>query len=277
MKSFLLAMSMIFIGTIYAFAYPRFGGSEGWSDIDEDEASASTGLREVAQQMRESARICRASARQSQMNSQQMAAMYGGYMQGAAFSASMNNAAQVASQFADLYDRMADEWDDLADEEVDYFEEMRGAKSRTARTEMFVRTKNKLRRMAAASDVEGAWKLYMTSRRAIMAFRRSIDPSQNAEEWVAAQDQYYIMATMQQTENLRSNAMNMAMQFYADSDASFRRSLNASKLPSRRCGACNKQYYGYGNCPHCSGPRYGLSSKLINDDHNSDEKLRIYW
>ncbi len=249
---------------------------DGSDDMDEKEAYSSTGLREVARQMRFLAAQCRVQAQQAQINAQQMS-MFANSYAGAAMAMSANNMGQVSSQFAELYDRMADEWESLDDEEKDYFNDMKSTTSRKERTEMFIEAREKLHRLISTSDTEGAWKLYATTRRAVMTFRRSIDSAQKAEEWVRLQDKYYMELAMRQQATLQQNAMNMAMQSFAGANESFKRSLEASRLPSRRCGACNKQYYGYGNCPQCSGPRYGLRSKLVDDDDHPGEKVRIYW
>ena len=248
----------------------------GLDDMDENEAYSSTGFREVARQMRFLAAQCRVQAQQAQINAQQMS-MFANSYDDAAMVMSANNMGQVSSQFAELYDRMADEWESLDDDEKDYFNDMKSTTSRKERTEMFIEAREKLHQLISVSDTEGAWKLYAATRRAVMAFRRSIDPVQKAEEWVRLQDKYYMELAMRQQATLQQNAMNMAMQSFAGANESFKRSLEASKLPSRRCGACNKQYYGYGNCPQCSGPRYGLRSKLVDDDDHPGEKVRIYW
>lgn len=244
--------------------------------MDKKVAYAPTGIRDVARQMRFQATQCRQQARQAQMNTQQMA-MFANSSADAAMVMSVNNMGQVSAQFAELYDRMADDWEQLDTDEKEFFDNMREAKSVSARTAKFIAIKGRLQRMIERSDTAGAWKLYVTTRRAIMAFIRSIDPEQNAEEWIKIQDEYYMRQAIQQQENLRQNAMNMAIQSFAGANESFKKSLEASKLPSRRCGACNKQYYGYGGCPQCSGPRYGLSSKLIDDVDHPGEKVRIYW
>jgi hypothetical protein len=249
---------------------------DGSDDMDEKEAYASTGIRDVAHQMRFQATQCRVQAQQAQMNAQQMSMFANSYAD-AAMAMSANNMGQVAAQFALLYDRMADEWESLDEEEQDYFRDMKNTTSRKERAAMFTEAKDKLHRLIASSDHEGAWKLYATTRRAIMSFRRSFNSAQEAEEWIKIQDEYYMRRAMQQQENIQQNAMNMAMQSFAGANESFKKSLEASKLPSRRCGACNKQYYGYGGCPQCSGPRYGLRSKLVDDDDHPGEKVRIYW
>lgn len=249
---------------------------DGSDDMDETEACASTGFRDVARQMRLQATQCRVQAQQFQMNTRQMPLFSNSYAD-AAMAVSANNMGQVSAQFATFYDRMADEWESLDKEEERYFRDMKSTTSRQKRTAIFIGIKDKLNRMIKLSNFDGAWKLYATTRRAIMAFRRSIDPAQNAEEWVRTQDEYYMRCVMQQKGNLQQNAMNMAMQFFAGANESFNRSLEASKLPSRRCGACNRQYYGYGGCPQCSGPNYGVSSKLVEDKDHPGEKVRIYW
>ena len=246
--------------------------------IDDNEAHSSTGLHEAARQMRLQATQCRNQVKQAQMYIRQMS-MYAAatpeFTQASAMS--MNNMAQVSAQFAELYDKMADEWESLDEEEREYFRNMKNATSKQERTEMFIDAKNKLQRLISASNAEGAWKHYVTTRRAIMAFRRSINAPQRAEEWVRSQDEYYARLFMQAHENLRQNAMNMAMQSFAGANESFKKSLEASKLPSRRCGRCSKEYYGWGNCPQCSGSNYGLSSTLIKDRDHPNEKVRVYW
>jgi len=249
---------------------------DGSGDIDTREANASTGLHETARQMRRLSEQCRDQARQAQMNSRQMAMFASSYAD-AAMIMSVNNMGQIALQFAMLYDQMADRWEKLDEAEKEYFAEMERSSSRKERTAIFVRTKNKLNRLIDAGNSEGAWELYVTVRRSIMAFRRSIAQEQDAEAWIQAQDLFYMQRAIQQQDNLRQSAMNTAMQAFAASNKSFSRSLDASRLPSRRCGACNKEYYGYGGCPQCSGPNYGLNSNLIEDKNNPQEKVRVFW
>ena len=163
-------------------------------------------------------------------------------------------------------DEAIEKWERLDKEEQEFFRKMKNAKGRKARTEMFIQAKDQVQALRSL-DTEEARLFYYTVRRAIMAFRHSIDPAQKADEWVRLQDEYFKKYEKEMV-NLAIQQMNFL------NDLMYKAHLESEELEQEyikrqkriddemnrkvKCPRCGEEYYvNYSSsCPKCSVPDY---------------------
>lgn len=238
-------------------------------DMDVQEANTSPRLRETAQQARLQANEYRVLAQQLQQSMQ----MFPG-------SVTQVDVAMVRSdlQLAEYFEKEAAEKEWLAQCEEDFFDTMKAA-SRRGRSEAFKVVRDSLREMRLAPfgspQFEDATKYYWCTRRAIAAFRNSIDPALGAADWIHQQDAWMKQCILQRALNLSMRMQSAQSRWNSANSVS-----SENNSYTRRCGRCNKEYYfgpGSTGCPQCDGTSYGLRSYLTKDPDHPDEKIRHWY
>ena len=225
-------------------------------DMDEVEANKSTGFHEQALQFRQMAKQAREQAKllKQQISLYQAQEAMLGMQFPSLMGAMPYDTDQMLMQNVELFEDAADEFDRLDEEEKRFFNDMKNAKSRKERTELFVLAKNRLQTLRSL-DTETAMKAYNTMRRAIMTFRRSIDPVQKAEEWVRIQDEFFTSYSIRQMNTV------FPQDFFTspaiDGSSVKPKTIDQSQA---RCPRCGEEYdyrsWPSGLCPKCSAPNY---------------------
>lgn len=233
---------------------------DGSDDMDTKEANKPSYLHEQALQCRQMAKQAR---EQAQILKQQISlyqaqeALLGGMQYPSLLGAMPYNTDQILTQNVELFDNLAEKFERLDEEEKSFFADMKNTKSRKTRTDLFIRAKDRLQSLRTR-NLEEAEMYYLTIRRAIMAFRRSIAPAQKAEEWVRFHDDLFNQYSIQQMNSI-------FLQDYLIPKTLDGASVGPKKTnqPSKmRCPRCGEEYYfeywPSGLCPKCSAPNYSF-------------------
>lgn len=243
--------------------------SQNYDDMDVSAANTPTYFSKIAQWMRSEAIFYRNQAQQEQA----MQMMYPNVDRPSGFLCPswMQNALEAESA--------AKYWESLDAAEKNYFSKMKAATKR-GRSQQFIDTRDRLQQMLpcvnSQASLQEAYIFFSISKRAILAFRHSIDPSLGAGEWVRKTDITFGRYLGYQMAIEQKNAIK-------EDEAYLNRQkieMDRENMDKRRCYTCNTEYRvgpGHMSCPRCSVPRYGLPSVLVDDpDHPGEKVWRTY-